>query len=335
MPIDYELLRDVERETDKSDTQLDALPLAPGAPGEPAQARDQRSTLSDARSDAQRDARQSTVGVQNAVNTAGGKPALEPLTESPDAENAGEPLAPGSEPQASGVPPVGAFGELPELEPMPEMPGAQNDGRAIMLTHEPERVVMPAEALALLGVDDADAALERLETIAIDDLVRQGVPEVAAREIVSLRKRVGGGRNAHDKPPERADAPIPHELSEQPAEQEQPAQQQPISPAIHRLARQIEYIRQRTGVDMLDELRASPELMAGVAAYSQGRGGMDIMGAYERLRAQRTAVRPRVPATQTAGSGQLGGGRIDVSRLTDAQMDDIDRRVRAGERVIF
>lgn len=231
-----------------------------------------------------------------------------------------------------------AGGQLPALEPMPEAaaqtaaPPAPPDARA----------GLPDEVLALLGVSDAKAALEQIERIAVEQLTGQGVPEAAAREIVELRRRLGvlNGRARDESAPAGTDGVTQavRPASAAPAGAgagQSGAPDAPASPVMEHMARQIEYIRARTGVDMLEELRRAPELMAGVAAYSQGKGGMDIMGAYERVRVSRAAHRPRVPVTQTAGGGQLGGGHIDVSRLTDAQMDEIDRRVRAGEVIKF
>lgn len=304
MPIDYDLLHEIEQEAAAQETSVPT----DQQPDQTANAPEQPASVP-------------TSASEQAVDQSPGAP-----------EQAAE--QPTSAPTSASEQPE----ELPELEPMPGEPAAD------VLPAPAVRTAMPPEALALLGAKDEAGAMAMLEDIAVKRLTDDGVPEAAAREIISLRRQLGVGR-ARDEPPERTATPQPVPAApEQPASAHQPAQATPQaqpatppanSPAMERMAQQIEYIRARTGVDMLSELRANPELLRGVAQYSQGQGGMDIMGAYDRLRTMRAAARPHVPVTHTAGGGQLGGGHIDINRLTDEQIDEIDRRVRAGERVIL
>ena len=236
--------------------------------------------------------------------------------------------------------------ELPELEAMPEdgvqqdgaqhggapEDGAQQDAGDVRSADGAQGASggMPVEALALLGAQDQAQAMQMLEDIAVAKLVESGVPDAAAREIVALRKQVSAGY-PRDAPARTQAAPAAQAA---PAEPAQGAQDQAASPTVERMARQIDYIRERTGVDMLEELRRNPDMLGAVAAYADGRGGMDIMGAYDALRAKRASGRARVPKSIGSDGGGASGA-VNVGSLTDAQMEDIDRRVRAGERITF
>jgi hypothetical protein len=245
--------------------------------------------------------------------------------------------------------------ELPELEAVPEDGAQQGSAQqgGVQQSGAPEDGAqqdagdvrgadgagasggMPVEVLALLGAQDQAQAMQMLEDMAVTKLVESGVPDAAAREIVALRKQVSAGY-PRDAPARTQAAPAAQAAAAQaaPAESAQGAQDQAASPTVERMARQIDYIRERTGVDMLEELRRNPDMLGAVAAYADGRGGMDIMGAYDALRAKRASGRARVPKSIGSDGGGASGA-VNVGSLTDAQMDDIDRRVRAGERITF
>ena len=115
------------------------------------------------------------------------------------------------------------------------------------------------------------------------------------------------------------------------------AQGEDVSPRIRDMARQVQYIRERTGVDMLEVLKADGEIMQGVSDFNEGRGGFDMMGAYNAYRGKVNAAksRARVPATSGMAGGQTGSGRTRVEDMTDADIEKIEERVRRGERVIL
>ena len=115
------------------------------------------------------------------------------------------------------------------------------------------------------------------------------------------------------------------------------AQGEDVSPRIRDMARQAQYIRERTGVDMLEVLKADSEIMQGVSDFNAGRGGFDMMGAYNayRVKANAAKSRARVPATSGMAGGQTGSGRTRVEDMTDADIEKIEERVRRGERVIL
>ena len=103
---------------------------------------------------------------------------------------------------------------------------------------------------------------------------------------------------------------------------------------VQALSRQAEFIKAATGVDMIALLKAQPELLDGVGRHvSSAAGGFDLIGAYERYR--RGLPRERAPLPEAGAYGAAGGGRVDVSRLSDDEIDDIDRRARQGERIVL
>lgn len=110
-----------------------------------------------------------------------------------------------------------------------------------------------------------------------------------------------------------------------------------VSPRIREMAMQARYIEERTGVNMLEVLKADGEIMRSVSEYNEGRGGYDMMGAYNAYRDKVNAAksRARVPATSGMAGGQTGSGRTRVEDMTDADIEKIEERVRRGERVIL
>lgn len=237
----------------------------------------------------------------------------------------------------AGAPGADEAGELPELSPMP---GDDAGGGAEGETSERAggAAEIPAAVLGLLGVSTQREAMERLTDIAVNRLVDDGAPESVARELVELRMRVGGAAGAfraRDEPEKVGDAGAAAGVKD--AGNAGSAQGEDVSPRIRDMARQVQYIRERTGVDMLEVLKADGEIMQGVSDFNEGRGGYDMMGAYNAYRDKVNAAksRARVPATSGMAGGQTGSGRTRVEDMTDADIEKIEERVRRGERVIL
>lgn len=244
--------------------------------------------------------------------------------------------ATGAEAGASGADDAG---ELPELSPMPGDDAGDTGGGAEGETSErASGDEIPAAVLGLLGASTQQEAMERLTDIAVSRLVDDGAPESVARELVELRMRVGGAAGAfraRDEPEKVGDAGAAAGVKD--AGNAGSAQGEDVSPRIRDMARQVQYIRERTGVDMLEVLKADGEIMQGVSDFNEGRGGFDMMGAYNAYRGKANAAksRARVPATSGMAGGQTGSGRTRVEDMTDADIEKIEERVRRGERVIL
>lgn len=242
--------------------------------------------------------------------------------------------ATGAETGASGA--DADAGELPELSPMPgDDAGGGAEGETSERAGGDE---IPAAVLGLLGVSTQQEAMERLTDIAVSRLVDDGAPESVARELVELRMRVGGAAGAfraRDEPEKAGDAGAAAGVKD--AGNAESAQGEDVSPRIRDMARQAQYIRERTGVDMLEVLKADSEIMQGVSDFNEGRGGFDMMGAYNAYRGKVNAAksRARVPATSGMAGGQTGSGRTRVEDMTDADIEKIEERVRRGERVVL
>ena len=237
----------------------------------------------------------------------------------------------------AGAPGADEAGELPELSPMPgDDAGGGAEGETSERAGGADEI--PAAVLGLLGVSTQREAMERLTDIAVSRLVGDGAPESAARELVELRMRVGGAAGAfraRDEPEKVGDAGAAAGVKD--AGNAGSAQGEDVSPRIRDMARQVQYIRERTGVDMLEVLKADGEIMQGVSDFNAGRGGFDMMGAYNAYRGKVNAAksRARVPATSGMAGGQTGSGRTRVEDMTDADIEKIEERVRRGERVIL
>ena len=237
----------------------------------------------------------------------------------------------------AGAPGADEAGELPELSPMPDDDaGGGAEGETLERTGGADEI--PAAVLGLLGVSTQREAMERLTDIAVSRLVDDGAPESVARELVELRLRVGGAAGAfraRDEPEKVGDAGAAAGVKD--AGNAGSAQGEDVSPRIRDMARQVQYIRERTGVDMLEVLKADGEIMQGVSDFNEGRGGFDMMGAYNAYRGKANAAksRARVPATSGMAGGQTGSGRTRVEDMTDADIEKIEERVRRGERVIL
>ena len=231
----------------------------------------------------------------------------------------------------AGAPGADEAGELPELSPMPGDDAGDAGGGAEGETSERAGGAdeIPAAVLGLLGVSTQREAMERLTDIAVSRLVDDGAPESVARELVNLRMRVGGAFRARDEP--AADA------SSGAAGASSGAAEADVSPRIREMAMQARYIEERTGVNMLEVLKADGEIMQGVSDFNAGRGGFDMIGAYNAYRGKVNAAksRARVPATSGMAGGQTGSGRTRVEDMTDADIEKIEERVRRGERVIL
>ena len=231
-------------------------------------------------------------------------------------------------------------GELPELSPMPGDDAGDTGGGAEGETSErADGDKIPAAVLGLLGVSTQQEAMEKLTDIAVSRLVDDGAPESVARELVELRMRVGGAAGAfraRDEP-EKTAGDTGAAAGVKDAGNAESAQGEDVSPRIRDMARQAQYIRERTGVDMLEVLKADGEIMQGVSDFNEGRGGFDMMGAYNAYRGKVNAAksRARVPATSGMAGGQTGSGRTRVEDMTDADIEKIEERVRRGERVIL
>ena len=237
----------------------------------------------------------------------------------------------------AGAPGADEAGELPELSPMPgDDAGGGAEGETSERAGGADEI--PAAVLGLLGVSTQREAMERLTDIAVSRLVDDGAPESVARELVELRMRVGGAAGAfraRDEPEKVGDAGAAAGVKD--AGNAGSAQGEDVSPRIRDMARQVQYIRERTGVDMLEVLKADGEIMQGVSDFNEGRGGFDMMGAYNAYRGKANAAksRARVPATSGMAGGQTGSGRTRVEDMTDADIEKIEERVRRGERVIL
>ena len=237
----------------------------------------------------------------------------------------------------AGAPGADEAGELPELSPMPgDDAGGGAEGETSERAGGEDEI--PAAVLGLLGVSTQREAMERLTDIAVSRLVDDGAPESVARELVELRMRVGGAAGAfraRDEPEKVGDAGAAAGVKD--AGNAGSAQGEDVSPRIRDMARQVQYIRERTGVDMLEVLKADGEIMQGVSDFNEGRGGFDMMGAYNAYRDKVNAAksRARVPATSGMAGGQTGSGRTRVEDMTDADIEKIEERVRRGERVIL
>ena len=252
-------------------------------------------------------------------------------------ESAPEPEGQSEAAQEGGNAPESAeSGIPPALEPEPEEADAEE---------APTGEGLPAYVLEMLGVDGEEAARERLTEIAVSGMVESGVPEAAAREIVRLRMQVSGmpgGRGMqHIRNPTRAAGVSgePDAGAQAAAGQGMPGAQsdagQAANPRLDHLAKQAQQIQARTGVDMLEVLRGNSEIMAKVSAYSEGRGGADMYAAYNMYRDGLLAgkARARVPGTITPGGGQRSRGEADISQMSQAQFDEINRKLEMGIHV--
>ena len=236
----------------------------------------------------------------------------------------------------AGAPGADEAGELPELSHMPDDDAGDAEGETSERAGGADEI--PEAVLGLLGVSTQREAMERLTDIAVSRLVDDGAPESVARELVELRMRVGGASGAfraRDEPEKVGDAGAAAGVKD--AGNAGSAQGEDVSPRIRDMARQVQYIRERTGVDMLEVLKADGEIMQGVSDFNAGRGGFDMMGAYNAYRGKANAAksRARVPATSGMAGGQTGSGRTRVEDMTDADIEKIEERVRRGERVIL
>lgn len=235
----------------------------------------------------------------------------------------------------AGAPGADEAGELPELSPMPgDDAGGGAEGETSERAGGADEI--PAAVLGLLGVSTQREAMERLTDIAVSRLVDDGAPESVARELVNLRMRVGGAFRARDEPAAGASSGAAG-ASSGAAGASSGAAEADVSPRIREMAMQARYIEERTGVNMLEVLKADGEIMQGVSEYNEGRGGYDMMGAYNAYRDKVNAAksRARVPATSGMAGGQTGSGRTRVEDMTDADIEKIEERVRRGERVIL
>lgn len=198
--------------------------------------------------------------------------------------------------------------ELPELKPpAPPAPPARD-----------ERHEMLDEAMALMGLSDAQELLKQLEESAVSKLVEAGAPDALAREMVKLRREARANR-ARDEPARSAPAVAP--------------ENDPPSPEIKKLAEQADYIRQRTGIDMVEETRRDPEMRHKLSEYCAGKGKFDMYAAYEQLRQARMSGHKRVPPTTVQGGGLRGAGKRDVGRMSDAELEELEARAMRGESI--
>lgn len=242
-----------------------------------------------------------------------------------------------------------AGGTLPELEPMPDDSAPENSGGEDDAQGAPASDAdkqgsnesgISAQVMGLLGVSTQEEAIERLKEIAVGRLMDDGAPESVARELVDLRMRMGGAAGAfraRDEPePEekRADAP---DSADKKAAGDDGREDSSITPRIREMAMQAKYIEERTGVKMLDVIKKDSELMRGISEYNEGRGGFDMIGAYNAYREKVNAAsnRARIPATGGMDGGQSSSGRTRVEDMTDEDIEKIEARVRRGERVVL
>ena len=223
--------------------------------------------------------------------------------------------------------------ELPELEPMEE---AQITAETAV-EDKPPNTALPESVLGLLGVSSQDEAIERLTTIAVNQLVEQGAPEVVARELVSLRMKAGGMPTATHKARDEPKTTEPAADAATNATQTAENKSAEVTPRIKQMAEQAQYVQERTGIDMMAEIRKDPELMKGISEYNSGKGGFDMIGAYNKLREKTMSARTpsKVPATTGMGGGQTSSPRMRVEDMTDEDIERIEERVRRGERVIL
>lgn len=198
--------------------------------------------------------------------------------------------------------------ELPELKP--PAPPAQ--------PARDERHEVLDEAMALMGLSDAQELLKQLEESAVSKLVAAGAPDALAREVVKLRREARANR-ARDEPAQAAPAAAP--------------ENDPPSPELKRLAEQADYIRQRTGIDMVEETRRDPEMRRKLSEYCAGKGKYDMYAAYEQLRQARMSGHKRVPPTTVQGGGLRGAGKRDVGRMSDAELEELEARAMRGESI--
>ena len=281
------------------------------------------------------------INAEQAVSDAEQREREDALSEDTGAEGG----ATGAE---AGAPGADEAGELPELSPMPGDDAGDAGGGADGETSERAGGTdeIPAAVLGLLGVSTQREAMERLTDIAVSRLVDDGAPESVARELVELRMRVGGAAGAfraRDEPAAGASSGAAGAssgaagASSGAAGASSGAAEADVSPRIREMAMQARYIEERTGVNMLEVLKADGEIMRSVSEYNEGRGGYDMMGAYNAYRDKVNAAksRARVPATTGMAGGQTGSGRTRVEDMTDADIEKIEERVRRGERVIL
>lgn len=221
--------------------------------------------------------------------------------------------------------------DAPEAEEQeqdaPEQDEPEQDGQELPELRLPAQPVQPArderhevldEAMALMGLSDAQELLKQLEESAVSKLVAAGAPDALAREVVKLRREARANR-ARDEPARSAPAVAP--------------EADPPSPEIKKLAEQADYIRQRTGVDMVEETRKNPEMRRRLSEYAAGKGRYDMYAAYEELRQARTSGRKRVPPTTVQGGGLKGSGKRDVKRMSDAELEELEARALRGESI--
>ena len=209
----------------------------------------------------------------------------------------------------------------------PEQDGQEQDAQELPELRLPTQPAQPArderhevldEAMALMGLNDAKELLKQLEESAVSKLVAAGAPDALAREVVKLRREARANR-ARDEPAQAAPAAAP--------------ENDPPSPELKRLAEQADYIRQRTGVDMVEETRKNPEMRRRLSEYAAGKGRYDMYAAYEELRQARTSGRKRVPPTTVQGGGLKGSGKRDVGRMSDAELEELEARAMRGESI--
>ena len=149
----------------------------------------------------------------------------------------------------AGAPGADEAGELPELSPMPgDDAGGGAEGETSERAGGADEI--PAAVLGLLGVSTQREAMERLTDIAVSRLVDDGAPESVARELVELRMRIGGAAGAfraRDEPEKVGDAGAAAGVKD--AGNAGSAQGEDVSPRIRDMARQVQYIRERTSVN--------------------------------------------------------------------------------------
>lgn len=206
----------------------------------------------------------------------------------------------------------------PEQDEAQELPELRLPAQPAQATARDERHEVLDEAMALMGLSDAKELLRQLEESAVSKLVAAGAPDALAREVVKLRREARANR-ARDEPAQAAPAAAP--------------ENDPPSPELKKLAEQADYIRQRTGVDMVEETRKNPEMRRRLSEYAAGKGRYDMYAAYEELRQARTSGRKRVPPTTVQGGGLKGSGKRDVKRMSDAELEELEARALRGESI--
>jgi len=220
-------------------------------------------------------------------------------------------------------------GEIPELTNIPaEINTAQETIQTLQNQQpqqqpQPKTAIIPESIQKFLGVKSEADALNIIREYKIQEYKLKGANDFIANKLVDDEMRQFGISAETPEP-----APQPQQI--------QTAEPDEAQKRINRMAEQINYIKQQTGIDMMKVLNENTELMEGINQYHKtGNAGFDIIGAYNRYRTKMTQHRKKIPPTSQTGGGSHGGGRIDVNRLTDAQMEDIERRVAAGERIIL